>query len=720
MATQPKVIAPLGFFGALFWSLLVGLASAKRREVLRGRRAARLVAAGERRKENGIKRQLRREAIDYANIIINRYSYLGEFHRPKTETDGPKRRIKKQRIYRVRFDAVRMEVERIYFRIATTERGIFGWQSALPYQVRVGDLISPETLLELSIACKRQVVVDASDFRRGCWLIVNRLEGVDGLPKQVNFSEFLHFYPDGSISQLPMVLGVAEHRKIVRLNLGDYPHMMIGGSSGGGKSNMLNCIIAGLMRFVPVDDLRFILIDFKRLEFSLYENAPHLLKPIIYETGAALAELQDLQIELDRRTKVMQGKAKDLPTFNTKFPADKMPRIVLVIDEYAVIRLDPNKKISDSVEYILWDIGNRGRAQGIHMIICTQRPAREVLSNRIKVNMSLTIAARTQNNAQSMTIVDDGSAARLPDNPRGRMIYLAGALHDVVQAPYIPDEDVTDSIRIARGKLAGVIRLDRGLPVVIDEGLTGYVESTLAGKLSGQRDHMLDMGITQKMYRDYRARLALTRAIVRRGNDNYLVPLVDPPGAANPIGAAVLPQTIMCMGCRLPDAALCDTCLTGVFPVAPYRLPDSAIAEYRVSARSDSVVGRAVAAVDQPGVIDALGKRLSWMISESRWSFDCIVASPGGGDLARAACALSGWVFAGEMRHIQDVIAIDDIQAIRNKRVIVVGPGANDFTECAAALCAAGAREVYGLAVAGEGIGLDVVERARAILRGKG
>jgi len=465
-------------------------------------------AATQRANESELKKELLKEAKLYEKIVITRWAALGAYHRPRTVYDGPETRHKEKKVQRVQFEYVGVTPESIFFKILTRRRaglmGLFGAQNALPADVRVFDLISEETLNELSYACHRRVRAINEDPRYGVWVVVDRLAGMDGLPNKVPFTGMLEHYPVEDVEKAPIILGVGKHRQIQTVYLSDHPHVLIAGSSGGGKSNMVNNIISQLMWFIEPSAIKFTLIDLKRMEFGMYTGSPHLTGPVIFTAEDAITALTDLITEVLRRADLLSGKAKELSVWNRKFPDQRMPRLVVVIDEFAELMLASGRQTSKTIEDLVTRLVNLGRAVGVHAIICTQRPAVAVLPNSIKINMPLIISGRTQSASQSAVIVDNADAANLPLDPKGRMIYLSGSNRQEIQTPFIEDDDVKMAVRIATGRAAKVIRLSGYDPVIVPETLTEWINTNAEGWLNGKTAHRLhDFAITDSMFKVY-------------------------------------------------------------------------------------------------------------------------------------------------------------------------------------------------------------------------
>lgn len=456
------------------------------------RRVAEQQNAEQRRREKEIKRaqkqlqkELKREAEIRGQLLVNCWTRLGEAHMPRNadiSTNG--RAVRKHKITRVKFARIFTSPERFWYQILISKRAIFGYKDMLPFGVHTKDLISEDTLFDLSLACGC-IVKAVADARRGVWIIVERLQGVDGLPAHVGFQDILQYYPE-DMSIAPVLLGIGEHRKAHFIDFASHPHWLIGGSTQGGKSNLVNHIISSLMRFTHPDDLRFVLIDLKELEFTFYKDSAHLEGQIIVNAQNAIAALEKLLEEMDRRKHLMSGEAKELSIWNKRHPEQKLPRIIVVIDEFAELMLASGAKVAKEITRLTTRMTNLGRAVGLHMIIATQRPDKTVLPRSIRINMPLIVAARVPSGYDSLVIIGSYDAATLPIHP-GRMIYQSGSQRHFIQAPHITDDDVIEAVKISNGRKLGLIALKGHQPTLVPEMIVQFIYDLCGGSLSVEK-----------------------------------------------------------------------------------------------------------------------------------------------------------------------------------------------------------------------------------------
>ncbi|MBT9144716.1 MAG: DNA translocase SpoIIIE [candidate division WS2 bacterium] len=220
--------------------------------------------------------------------------------------------------------------------------------------------------------------------------------------------------------QIPLVLGREVTGQIIIDDLRNAPHLLIGGATGTGKTICLHSIITGMLyRFTPAN-LKLVLIDPKRVEFSIYSELPHLLTPVVTEIGTAIKILKLMTREMDNRFRMLgEKRVRDITGYNKVCsPEEKMPFIVVVIDELADLMMQMAK---DAEKYIV-RLAQKARATGIHLIIATQRPSAEVVTGLIKTNFPNRIALAVPSQIDSRVIIDRPGAEKLLG--KGDLLYL--------------------------------------------------------------------------------------------------------------------------------------------------------------------------------------------------------------------------------------------------------------------------------------------------------
>jgi S-DNA-T family DNA segregation ATPase FtsK/SpoIIIE len=223
-----------------------------------------------------------------------------------------------------------------------------------------------------------------------------------------------------SKTKMAIALGKGAGGEAIAGDLTKMPHLLVAGATGSGKTVCLNTIICCLLLNNTPNDVRFILIDPKRVELTQYNSIPHLATPVIVETPKALGSLRWLCQEMDERYKKLAAAgARHIEGYNkNKHGSDKMPFLVLVIDELADLMMAG----FDEVESNLCRLAQLARATGIHLVVATQRPSVDVVTGLIKANFPTRISFAVTSQVDSRTILDGVGAEKLLG--RGDMLYM--------------------------------------------------------------------------------------------------------------------------------------------------------------------------------------------------------------------------------------------------------------------------------------------------------
>ncbi len=249
-----------------------------------------------------------------------------------------------------------------------------------------------------------------------------------------------------SPSPLNIVIGKDVSGVPVYADVAKMPHLLVSGSTGSGKTVFLNTLILSLIYKNSPQDLRLIMVDPKRVEFSFYTDLPHLLAPVIYDAPKASNALEWLVGEMERRFKVLAEAGKrDIVGYRSLKDKDteNMPYIVLVVDELA----DLMSAKGNEIEGYIVRIAQMARAVGIHLVLATQRPSVEVITGLIKANISARISFRVASQIDSRTVLDMGGAEKLLGG--GDMLFLSteNTKPRRVQAPYLSEKEVKDVLK---------------------------------------------------------------------------------------------------------------------------------------------------------------------------------------------------------------------------------------------------------------------------------
>jgi len=220
------------------------------------------------------------------------------------------------------------------------------------------------------------------------------------------------------------------------------PHLLIAGTTGSGKSVGINAMILSLLYRNDPDNLKLMLIDPKMLEFSIYNDIPHLLTPVITDSTKAIAALANMVAQMEKRYKLMAGnRTKNIENYNEKVKksgGETMPYIVVIIDELADLMMNGGK----DVEYSIARLAQMARASGIHLIVATQRPSVDVVTGLIKANLPSRLSYRVGQRIDSKVILDSLGADSLLG--RGDALFTPPATNGLVRlhAPWNTEEEI--------------------------------------------------------------------------------------------------------------------------------------------------------------------------------------------------------------------------------------------------------------------------------------
>ena len=245
-----------------------------------------------------------------------------------------------------------------------------------------------------------------------------------------------------------IALGKDVAGKVWFADLPKMPHMLIAGTTGSGKTVCINTVILSLLYQNTPETLRFIMVDPKRVELTLYNGIPHLLTPVITDAVKTVNALKWAIGEMERRFDTLSKVGcRDIGSYNKKFPEEKLPYIVFVIDELA----DLMAMAGAEVEAGIIRIAQMARAVGIHLVVATQRPSVEVITGLMKANIPARIAFSVASVIDSRTILDSPGADKLLG--RGDMLFLTADLSKPkrIQGAYISEEEMKSVVDYIRG-----------------------------------------------------------------------------------------------------------------------------------------------------------------------------------------------------------------------------------------------------------------------------
>ena len=267
----------------------------------------------------------------------------------------------------------------------------------------------------------------------------------------VTVREILQSVPESyNDSKLLVTLGKNIMGKPVYCEINKTPHMLIAGATGAGKSVCINSIIISILMRTKPDEVKLVLVDPKKVEFSMYEGVPHLMAPVVSDPRKANIVLKKIVVEMERRYELFSdSKTKNIAGYNAyidklneeKSDSDKLkhlPFIVVIIDELADLMLVAAKEVEDSIMRIT----QMARAAGIHLIVATQRPSTNVITGVIKANIPSRISFAVASQIDSRTILDAAGAEKLLG--KGDMLFLPQGENTPIriQGTYLSDEEI--------------------------------------------------------------------------------------------------------------------------------------------------------------------------------------------------------------------------------------------------------------------------------------
>ena len=262
-------------------------------------------------------------------------------------------------------------------------------------------------------------------------------------------------------------------------DLGKMPHLLIAGATGSGKSVTIHTIINSLLFRNPPENMRFVMIDPKRVELTLYNGIPHLLTPVITDAKKAILALKWAAKEMERRYNILEGESvRDIASYhknvvepalkktNNRQPTtdneaeesqesypEKMPYIVIIIDELADIMSSYPRELESAIVRL----AQMSRAVGIHLILSTQRPSVNIITGLIKANIPARVALQVTSQIDSRTILDMGGAEKLLG--AGDMLYISGEMSKPIriQSAYISEVEVKNVVKFLRNEYGDAV-----------------------------------------------------------------------------------------------------------------------------------------------------------------------------------------------------------------------------------------------------------------------
>lgn len=378
-----------------------------------------------------------KESLDYKLPTINLFA-----------PDKPKNQSKEKKIVRENIKILEETFASFGIR-ASVERAEIG-PSVTKYEVKraVGVRVNRISNLADDLA----LALAAKDVRIEAPIPGKSLVGIEVPNSEIATVTFRELWEQSKTDDkklLEIPLGKAVNGSVRTFDLAKMPHLLVAGSTGSGKSVAVNGIIASILMKARPDEVKFMMVDPKMVELSVYNDIPHLLIPVVTNPRKASRALQKVVDEMENRYELFSkvgarniaGYNAKVAEYNASQPEYKqvpLPLIVVIVDELADLMMVASKEVEDAIIRL----GQKARAAGIHMILAIQRPSVDVISGLIKANVPSRIAFAVSSGTDSRTILDENGAEKLLG--RGDMLFKPiDENHPVrLQGSFISDEDV--------------------------------------------------------------------------------------------------------------------------------------------------------------------------------------------------------------------------------------------------------------------------------------
>ena len=316
------------------------------------------------------------------------------------------------------------------------------YELSMPSGIPVSKVLSYDKDMSMNLATRSGVRIEAPIPGKNAFgvEVENAKASMVGFRELVESPEFKNFK-----TPLPVAIGKNISGETIIKDLGKMVHLLVAGSTGSGKSVFLHSLIMSLMYKLSPDELRFIMIDPKRVEFNRYNRMPHLMLPeVVTECSKAINALNWAVKEMERRYDLlMKNDCQKLEQYNNceavkNGEEKKLPYLVIVVDELAELMGVAAKEAESKIQRIT----QLGRASGIHMVIATQRPSVDVVTGVIKNNLPTRVAFSLTSAVDSQTIINQGGAEKLLG--QGDMLLMAQDSNQIVrlQAAYVSDDEI--------------------------------------------------------------------------------------------------------------------------------------------------------------------------------------------------------------------------------------------------------------------------------------
>lgn len=318
------------------------------------------------------------------------------------------------------------------------------------------------------------------------------IEVPNGTTEVVGFKEIVETsgFKDPK-KDIPIVLGRDVSGKPIIEDIARMPHLLVAGSTGSGKSVCINTLICSILYKFKPEEIKLIMIDPKMVELSVYNDIPHLLIPVVTDMKKAPYALSWAVSEMNKRYKLFaENRARDLKGYNKIPGIEKLPRIVIVVDELADLMMVSPNEVEDSIIRL----AQKARACGMHLVIATQRPSVDVITGLIKANIPSRIAFAVSSQIDSRTILDQAGAEKLIG--KGDMLFSHPSIPKPqrIQGSFISDKEVNDIVdHIIRQNTVKEKPID-----IIEETIQNHIEEQKEEERDPLLDEIIEFAIQNK------------------------------------------------------------------------------------------------------------------------------------------------------------------------------------------------------------------------------
>lgn len=416
---------------------------------------------------------------------------IEEIFKYKTMDPSKKEEMKKeiqQNIYRLEetLKNYKVDAEVIDYGTGPT---ITRYEIKIPHNVRVKRVTELESELKMHLKAE-SIRIEAPIPGKD----TIGIETPNKIKEPVYFSNMIH---SDKLNEgiLPVILGKNIVGKERIIDIAKLPHLLISGTTGSGKSVVINTMIASLISKKSPEEVKFIMVDPKMVELMPYNGIAHLLTPVIIDPNQASIALKWAVNEMEERYKKLASLGlRNIEGYNIRYPREKMYYLVIVIDELADLMM----VASNNVEQSIARIAQKARAVGIHLIVATQRPSVDVVTGLIKANLPSRLSCALRSSTDSRTILDQVGAEKLLG--KGDMLFLDNGKSALerLQGAYIDDEEVYRLTDLIRSKYVNVSYNDNVLKEEEEENSDKDLLFDKAVELAKREEGAISISLIQR------------------------------------------------------------------------------------------------------------------------------------------------------------------------------------------------------------------------------